>query len=58
VQVRFDFAAIISGFSFAGFGSGGLTSPNIGSKYLTLSKAGQRVRAEGILMPHLHKALS
>jgi len=34
------------------------TSPNIGSKHLTLSKAGQRFRAEGILMPHLHKALS
>jgi len=36
----------------------GQTSPNIGSKYLSLSKAGQRFRAEGILMPHLHKALS
>ena len=33
-------------------------SPNIGSKYLSLSKSGQRLRAEGILMPHLHKALS
>jgi len=29
------------------------TSPNIGSKHLSLSKAGQRLRAEGILMPHL-----
>ena len=29
------------------------TSPNIGSKYLSLSKAGQQFRAEGILMPHL-----
>ena len=34
------------------------TSPNIGSKYLSLAKAGQRFRADGILMPHLHKALT
>ena len=36
----------------------GQTSLNIGSKYLSLSKVGQRFRAEGILMPHLHKALT
>jgi len=34
------------------------TSPNIGSKYLSLSKAGLWLRAEGILIPHLHKALT
>ena len=34
------------------------TSPNISSLHLSLSKAKQRLRAEGILMPHLHKALS
>ena len=35
-----------------------IKTSNIGSKYLTLEKAGQRLRAEGILIPHLHKALS
>jgi len=30
-----------------------LLSPNIGSKYLTLAKAGQQFRVQGMLMPHL-----
>ena len=34
------------------------TSPNICSKHLFLSKAKQRLRADGSLMPHLHKALT
>ena len=41
---------IVNSFEFAGF-SRGLT--DIGSKYLALSKAGQRFRAKGIFMPHL-----
>ena len=32
--------------------------PNIGSKHLSLPKSRAFVRAEGILMPHLHKALT
>ena len=34
------------------------TSLNICSYYLSLAKAKQRFRADGILFPHLHKALS
>ena len=57
VQVRLEIVAIGIN-NIAAFVRAGQTSPNIGSLYLTLSKAGQRFRAEGILMPHLHKALS
>ena len=57
VQVRLEVVAInIS--NMAAFVRAGQTSPNIGSKHLSLSKAKQRLRAEGILMPHLHKALT
>jgi hypothetical protein len=56
-KVLLDFAAIING-SFTGFGLGRKTLQNICSYNLSLSKAGQRLRAEGILMPYLHKALS
>ena len=57
MQVWLEVVAI--GISnIAAFVRAGQTSPNIGSKYLSLSKAGQRLRAEGILMPHLQKALS
>ena len=57
VQVWLEVVAI-SINNIAAFVRAGQTSPNIGSKYLSLSKAGLWFRAEGILMPHLHKALS
>ena len=57
VQVWLDVATInIS--NITAFVRAEPASPNIGSKHLSLSKAGQRLRAEGILMPHLHKALT
>jgi len=52
VQVRLEVVAIGIN-NIAAFVRAGQTSPNIGSYYLTLSKAGQRFRADGILMPHL-----
>ena len=52
VQVRLEVLAI-SISNIAAFVRAWQTSPNIGSKYLSLSKAGRRLRAEGILMPHL-----
>ena len=52
VQVRLEVVAIISS-NIAAFVRAGQTSPNIGFYYLSLSKAGQRLRADGILMPHL-----
>jgi len=52
VQVRLEVVAInIS--NMAAFVRAGKASLNISSYYLTLSKAKQRLRAEGILMPHL-----
>jgi len=57
VQVRLEIVSIVSS-NIAAFVRAGKTSPSICSYYLSLSKAGQRLRAEGILMPHLHKALS
>jgi len=57
VQVRLEIAAInIS--NIAAFVWAGQTALCISSYYLSLSKAKRRLRAEGILMPHLHKALS
>ena len=56
-QVRLEVVAIGIN-NIAAFVLEGQTSLNISSKYLSLSKAKQRLRAEGILMPHLHKALS
>jgi len=56
VQVRLEVVAI--GISnIAAFVRAGQTSLSISSYYLTLTKAKQRFRADGILMPHLHKAL-
>ena len=52
VQVRLEVVAIISS-NIAALVRAGPTSLNIGSKYLSLSKAGQRFRADVILMPHL-----
>jgi len=57
VQVRLEVVAI-SINNIAAFVRAGQTSPNISSKYLSLTKAGLRLRAEGMLMPHLHKALT
>ena len=52
VQVRLDVVAInIS--NMAAFVRAGQTSLNVSSYYLTLSKAKQRFRADGMLMPHL-----
>ena len=52
VQVRLEVVAInIS--NMAAFVRAGQTSLSISSYYLSLSKAKQRLRAEGILMPHL-----
>ena len=52
VQVRLEVVAInIS--NMAAFVRAGQTSLNITSYYLPLSKATQRLRADGILMPHL-----
>jgi len=45
--------AAINISNIAAFGRAGQTSLNISSYHLTLSKAKQRFRAEGILMPHL-----
>jgi len=56
VQVRLEVVAIGSS-NIAALVRAGQTSPYIGSKHLSLSKAGQRFRADGILIPHLHKAL-
>ena len=57
LKVRLEVVAInIS--NIAAFVRAGQTSLNISSKHLSLAKAEQRLRAEGILMPHLHKALS
>jgi len=57
VQVRLEVVAIGIN-NIAAFVRAGQTSLNISSYHLSLSKAGRRLRAEGILMPHLHKALS
>ena len=55
VQLRLEVVAInIS--NMAAFVRAWQTSPKIGSYYLTLSKAKQRCRADGMLMPQLHKA--
>ena len=52
VQVWLEVVAI-SINNIAAFVRAGQTSPNIGSKYLSLSKAGLWFRADGILMPQL-----
>jgi len=52
VQVWLDVAAIIIS-NIAAFVRAGKASLNISSYYLTLSKAKQQFRADGILMPHL-----
>jgi len=52
VQMWLEVAAIIIS-NIAAFVRAGKTSLNIISYYLTLSKAKQRRRADGILMPHL-----
>ena len=57
VQLGLDVAAINSS-AYPGFGAGLINIANICSKYLSLSKAGQRLRAEGILIPHLQQYLS
>ena len=57
VQVRLEVVSIIIN-NIAAFVRAGKTSPSICSYYLSLAKAGQRLRADGILMPHLHKALT
>ena len=41
---------------FQAFVGASLTSPNIGPKYLSLSKATHRLRAKGLLIPHLTKS--
>jgi len=52
VQMRLEVVAInIS--NIAAFVRAGKASLSISSYYLSLSKAKQRFRAEGILMPHL-----
>ena len=52
VQVRLDVVAInIS--NMAAVVRAGQTSLNISSYYLSLVKAKQRLRADGMLMPHL-----
>ena len=50
VQMRLEVVAINN---IAAFVRAGKASLNISSYYLSLSKAKQRFRAEGILMPHL-----
>ena len=57
VQVRLEVVAI-SINNIAAFVWAGQTSLNISSYYLSLSKAKRRLRADGMLMPHLHKALT
>jgi len=52
VQVWLD-VVTISINNIAAFVRAGKASLSISSYYLTLSKAMQRFRAEGILMPHL-----
>ncbi len=52
VQVRLEVLAI-SISNMAAFVRAGKASPSISSYYLSLSKAKQRLRAEGTLMPHL-----
>jgi len=52
VQVWLDVVAIIIS-NIAAFVRAGKALLNISSYYLTLSKAKQRLRADGILMPHL-----
>ena len=52
VQVRLEVLAININ-NMAAFVRAGKASLNISSYYLTLSKARQRLRADGILMPHL-----
>jgi len=52
VQVWLDVVAIGIN-NIAAFVRAGKASPNISSYYLTLLKAKQRLRADGILMPHL-----
>jgi len=52
VQMRLEVVAIGIN-NIAAFVRAGQASLNISSYYLTLSKAKQRFRAEGILMPHL-----
>jgi len=52
VQVWLDVVAIGIN-NIAAFVRAGQTSLSISSYYLSLSKARQRFRADGILMPHL-----
>ncbi|MDZ4809071.1 MAG: hypothetical protein SGI96_12515 [Bacteroidota bacterium] len=52
VQVWLEVVAININ-NIAAFVRAGQTSLNISSYYLTLSKAMQRFRADGMLMPHL-----
>ena len=52
VQVRLEVVAINTK-NIAAFVRAGKASPNISCYYLTLSKAKQQLRVEGILMPHL-----
>ena len=52
VQVRLEIVAIGIN-NIAAFVRAGKASLSISSYYLTLSKAKQRLWAEGILMPHL-----
>ena len=57
VQVRLDVVAInIS--NIAAFVRAGQATLNISSYYLSLSKAKQRLRADGILMPQLSQSLN
>ena len=57
VQVRLEVVAININ-NIAAVVRAWPTSPNIGSKYISLVQSRAFVRADGILMPHLHKALS
>ena len=57
VQVWLEVVAI-SISNIAAFVRAGKTPPNISSYYLTLSKAEQQLRAEGMLMPHLLQSLN
>ncbi len=52
VQVRLEVVAIVSS-SITAFVRACPITPHISSKYLTLAKAKQWLRAKGILMTHL-----
>ena len=56
MQLGHDVEAIIG--NMAATVRAGQTSLNISSYYLTLSKAKQRLRARGILIPQMHQALN